>query len=285
MTILQIFQSPTTENVTSFASSVKERITKKPKANGVFDCVFKTNWNENENIHWQKSNIIAACDYLINLNEEYPELFEIKAKTCLADLSRILRDFFKDEDYSKLFNTNTSPSFTYWNLVESLNLSKEVSKSTGSSSNDLPILYLMRLSLESRVHGFLGIDFISANGKRVELSQLIKISKELKSLKFDPKINWDRIEKINVWMNHFMHRHIRPFPWTIDLAIKELRPLFSWSNREHIDFEEFGWYLSTIATSQNELLREIKSKLQERFGEDVSIKWSGTHEIHVGKWN
>lgn len=94
MTILEIFQNPTMENVTFFAEETKSRIQKKPKGNGLFDSVFKTSWKKEENTHWQKSNIIAACDYLINLKEESPEFFEKKSKICLADLSKLLKDYF-----------------------------------------------------------------------------------------------------------------------------------------------------------------------------------------------
>lgn len=178
---------------------------------------------------------------------------------------------------------NTQPSYTYWKILDLINSEQKLPENSDLNTLNLPMLYLMRLSLESRVHGFLGIDFIKAKGKALKLSSLIKISKQLNSLQFDEKINWDRIEKINIWVSHFMHRHIRPFPWAIDLAIKELRPLFSWDKRTYADYEEFGWYLSTTVKSQKSLINELKSYLDNKYDKQYLISWSGTHEIHLKK--
>lgn len=283
MTVLEIFQNPTIENVASFAEEIKSRIAKKPKENGLFESVFKTFWKEMENPHWQKSNIIAACNYLINLKIDSPEHFENKAKVCLADLCKILRDFFGKNEFNNLFSMNTQPSYKYWQILETINHSLKLPENIDFYSKDLPVLYLMRLSLESRIHGILGIDFIRVKNDFVNLSTLIKITGKLESIKFDPIINWNRIEKINTWISHFMHRHVRPFPWAIDLAINELRPLFSWDERKCEGYEEFGWYLSTTVKSQKSLFDELKSHLDKKYNGDYFIRWSGTHEVHLKK--
>jgi hypothetical protein len=60
----------------------------------------------------------------------------------------------------------------------------------------------------------------TCKGKNIGLNSLIKLSKELKTVKYSKAVNWTEIEWINIWINHHMHRHIRPYPWVIYQAIE-----------------------------------------------------------------
>ncbi|WP_431137974.1 hypothetical protein, partial [Psychroserpens mesophilus] len=62
------------------------------------------------------------------------------------------------------------------------------------------------------------------NGKNIGLSTLIKVSKGLNSVEYSNKMDWTEIEWVNNWLNHHMHRHLRPYPWIIHQALEVLIP-------------------------------------------------------------
>lgn len=285
MILKEVFQNPTSENVEDLIKEIYLRIPKRSTPNAIFDSVFKTSWNERESKSRLKKNILAACDFLEFLRKEQNENFIKNVKSCIADLFPLLEDYFDEKDLKfRVLNTNTLSSLFFWDIVESLFYRDTFVSKTGTrDSYDLPVIYLMRLSLESRIHGFLGIDLIRVRGKSIQLAELIKFSSKMKSVIFDSRLNWDRIEKINNWLNHFMHRHIRPYPWSIHLAINELKPFFMNGEKIYNGKKSYSWFNSTSAYNRSELKEELISYLNEKYGNDVVIVWSHNPEIHFLK--
>ena len=142
----------------------------------------------------------------------------------------------------------------------------------------------LRLALESRVHGFLGVDYILINNKPINLSKLLKIAKSLENIQFSDSINWDEIEWVNDWLNHFMHRHLRPQPWTIHQAFEILRGLFTIESHTMGTVTTSSIFSSTVVRDFDSLKNEFEQYLNNQYS-DVNIAWSPTQEILKGDMN
>jgi len=125
----------------------------------------------------------------------------------------------------------------------------------------------------------LGIDFATNKGQKVGLASLIKVCKGLKSVKYSDTVNWTEIEWVNDWLNHYMHRHIRPYPWIIHQAIESLKPFID--PKEPLVTEStkiHSFYSATYVKSEEELHQEIASALKlER--PDIEIAWVSKREV------
>ena len=135
------------------------------------------------------------------------------------------------------------------------------------------------MSLESRISGLLGIDYATNRGKNIGLTSLIKICKALKSVEYSKAVNWTEIEWVNDWINHHMHRHIRPYPWIIYQAIESLKSFVD--PKEPLITEngtKFSFYSATYVKNEEELHKEIESALKLEYPEIV-ITWLSSREI------
>lgn len=186
-----------------------------------------------------------------------------------------------NEDTSFIFlSTNTQASAVQFDSAKRLFYNHQIREQYQSNySTDLLTLYSIRLSLESRVRGLLGIDYATANGKNIGLSTLIKISKGLKSVEYSAKTEWTEIEWVNNWLNHYMHRHIRTYPWIIHQALEILKPFVA--PKEPLiksDRTIHSFSSATYVNDENVLENEIELNLQELYPE-VKIRWLNKREI------
>ncbi|AIZ42367.1 hypothetical protein [Cellulophaga baltica] len=190
-------------------------------------------------------------------------------------------DLDSNEDTSFiLISTNTLPSAIQFDSAKRLFYNHQIRKQNQNNySTDLLALYAIRLSLESRVRGLLGIDYATTNGKNIGLSTFMKIAKGLKYVEYSSNTEWTEIEWVNNWLNHHMHRHLRPYPWIIHQALEVLRllvdpkePLIK-SNRTIYSF-----YSATYVIDESALQKEIEATLKELHIK-VQIRWLDKREI------
>lgn len=284
MNLNQLYTGINEENLKAFIEDTSQRVVKPLKHGGVFNLIFKKSWKEKELHSLQKANIQAALIYLEFLTNKKTSDFEQNVRNCLADLNYFYREFFPpSEDSPPIFNVNNIPTSIYFDLSKGLFYENAIPSILQKRSYlDLPVTYLLRMCLEGRIHGFLGIDYVRVGKNPISLSEILKLTQKLQTIEFSPSIKWDRIIKINDWLNHYIHRNLRPVPWCIHLAFQELELFFKNGMREFGSTKSYSSYASTYMEDKDLFQNEFSTILKQRFpGEETSIKWSGLHEIHL----
>lgn len=239
---------------------------------------FKTRWTQREENLRNRCHVQNAAEYLGSIKYCYSH---DQIKATIADIAQYVKTLDSKEDVSFiLVSTNTLPSAIHFDIAHRLFLTHQIrDQNQNNYGTDLLTIYSLRLSLESRIRGLLGIDFATNNGKPVGLNTLIKVSKELKSVKYSETVNWSEIEWINEWINHHMHRLLRPHPWIIHQAIESLKPFLDPKDKVTFgDTTRYSFYSATYVVNENELHTEIESALKIEYPEIV-IKWKDKREI------
>lgn len=240
---------------------------------------FKTIWLNKENDLIARCHIQNAQSYLEYLIQSKFSAKQIKI--IIADIAGIVNQLDANEytDFISV-STNTLPSAIHFNTAKSLFYNHQLKdENQNNYAVDLLTLYAIRLSLENRVRRFLGIDFAENNRNRIGLSQLIKVSKKLKSVEYSKKFDWNEIEWVNNWLNHHMHRNIRPYPWNIHQAIESLDDLID--PKEPIKKGQrtiYSFYSATYVNDENEFNKEVEFILRQMFPH-VKIHWLLRREI------
>lgn len=239
---------------------------------------FKTKWTIGEDKLRNRCHIQNASEYLESIKNNFSKE---QIKIVIADIVKYVNSLDENEDVNFiLLSTNTLPSAIHFITAENLFLNHQIRDDYKKNYNiDLLTIYSLRLSLESRIKGLLGIDYASNNGKPVGLNTLIKISKNLESVKYSTDFKWIEIEWVNDWINHHMHRLLRPYPWIIHQAIATLKPLVD--PKEPVEIGKsirYSFYSATIVENEEELHREIEIKLKAVFPK-IEIKWNNGREI------
>ena len=238
---------------------------------------FKTKWTKPALNLRNRCHIQNAAEYLQSIIEDYTD---DQIKVIIADIASYVAFLDANEDVSFLvMSTNTLPSALHFDLATRLFLTHQIRfQNQNNYGTDLLTVYSLRLSLESRIKGLLGIDYATYKGRNVGLSTFIKVSKELKLVKYS-NVNWAEIEWINEWINHHMHRHSRPYPWIIYQAIESLK---SFVNPKEPFVTENGivysFYSATYVMNEDELHKEIYFSLIMLYP-DIEIKWLPKREI------
>ncbi|MBA3284394.1 MAG: hypothetical protein H0U27_04960 [Nitrosopumilus sp.] len=244
---------------------------------------FKTFWKENETTLISRCHVQNASDYLMFIKDVHSKN---QITIVIADILQYVRILDPFEDISFVLNTNTQPSAIHFDCAKRLfythNIRLQYQK---NYTTDLLSIYALRLSLESRIRGFLGIDYATIKGKNIGLSTFIKISKQIKSVEYTKEVNWDEIELVNKWLNHHMHRHIRPYPWLIHQAIEVLK-LFIDPKEPIIKNNRtiYSFYSATYVVDEKKLENEIVEILTTQYNE-IKIKWLCEREILTSSKN
>lgn len=172
------------------------------------------------------------------------------------------------------------PSAIHFDIAKTLFYTHQIKEQNQDNhSTDLLTIYSIRLALESRIRGMLGIDYATSRGKNIGLATLIKISKELKSIKYSVDLHWTEIEWINDWLNHHMHRHIRPYPWVIFQAIETLKSFVD--PKEPLIINEstiYSFYSATYVSDEPAFEHEIETALKKEC-QEIIINWLKIREI------
>ncbi len=239
---------------------------------------FKISWTDKETKLLTRCHVQNAAEYL---NYIKGSITRGQLRTVVADIADYVQFLDSNEDTAFIIlSTNTQPSAVQFDSAKRLFYNHQIREQNQNNyATDLLTLYAIRLSLESRVRGLLGIDYATVKGKNIGLSTLIKISKGLKSVEYSIKTEWTEIEWVNNWLNHHMHRHLRPYPWIIHQALEILRPFID-PKEPLIKLNRTirSFYSATYVNDEIALEKEIESNLQELYPE-VKIRWLDKREI------
>lgn len=268
----------TSENLDNLISYLKEIGGKPLTIKCKRQNAFKFSWLDKETRLLARCHIQNAAEYLDFIKENI-KIGQLR--TVVADISDYVEFLDSNEDTSfMILSTNTQASAIQFDSAKRLFYNHQIREQYQNNySTDLLTLYAIRLSLENRVRGLLGIDYATASGKNIGLSTLIKISKGLKSVEYSTKTEWTEIEWVNNWLNHHMHRHIRPYPWIIHQALEILKPFVN--PKEPLiksDRTIHSFYSATYVNDESVLENEIELNLQELYPE-VKIRWLNKREI------
>lgn len=239
---------------------------------------FKTKWVMREVNLRSRCHVQNAAEYLLSIKDNYSKS---QINAVVADIAKYVKTLDKNEDVDFILgSTNTLPSAIHFDIAQRLFITHQIREQNQNNyGSDLLAIYALRLALESRIRGLLGIDYATNNGKTIGLNSLIKISKGLKSVKYSKAVNWNEIEWINVWINHHMHRHIRPYPWIIYQAIQSLEAFVNPKKPLIIENRTiYSFYSATYVENEEDLHKEIESSLKLNYPE-IEIAWLYKREI------
>ncbi len=239
---------------------------------------FKTKWPQREENLRTRCHIQNAAEYLDSIKNDF-SIEQIKI--VIADIATYIKILDANEDVDFiLLSTNTLPSAIHFDTARKLFYTHNIREQHKNNySTDLLTLYSLRLSLESRIKGLLGIDFATDKGKPIGLNTFIKISKNLKSVNYSNKFNWTEIDWVNEWINHHMHRLLRPYPWIIHQAIEALKPFID--PKEPVQTKgkiTYSFYSATIVENEIEFQQEVETALKSKYP-TINIQWKTSREI------
>jgi hypothetical protein len=239
---------------------------------------FKVKWTNREIEIRNRCHVQNAAEYLQSIKDN---CLNYQIRTVIADIAIYVSALDKNEDVSFiLLSTNILPSAIHFDIAKSLFFTHQIrDKNQNNYDMDLLAIYALRLSLESRIKGLLGIDYAISRGRKIGLSSLIEVSKGLKNVIYSNEVNWAEIEWINEWINHHMHRHIRPYPWIIFQAIESLKSFVD-PKDPFVDKERtvYSFYSATYVQNEEELQEEVFTTLKQKYS-SIEIKWLSKREI------
>jgi hypothetical protein len=277
-TLKNIYSNIDKENIENLIHYLEKLGGKNLKLNCIRNNIFKVKWTLKEEQLIARCHIQSSIQYLSSLKNDFTKK---QIQIVIADIKRFVQLLDKNENLSFIIvSTNTLPSAVHFSFAEDLFYKHQIREQNQDNySTDLLTIYSLRLSLENRIRGLLGIDYATSNHQNIGLSTLIKIAKTLENVEYSKEINWNEIEWVNNWLNHHMHRHIRPFPWVIYQSIKTLKPLLDPKEPLLKNGREIhSFYSATFVENENEFEKEIISKLKEKY-ENIEITWNSKREI------
>lgn len=192
MTPLQeAFYNPSKENAKKLLDYLNA-VSGKPLAISIIrENIFKVKWRAKENKMRSRCELQAAAIYLtLFLKDESLLNLESNIKTLIAEVVPYIKCIDANEDISFIVaSSNTLPSAVHFRLMNQLFYKNSIPKDMSSRYDlDLLVLYGLRLSLEKRILGFTGIDYIYLEGETKlgkqerprGLSKLFKVVKDLR---------------------------------------------------------------------------------------------------------
>lgn len=233
------------------------------------EYIFKIKFNKNDSNLVFRSHLQAAALYLSFLiDSKTIENKSDKIKMVIAEILPNIKHIDKKQETSFVpISTNNLPHFAHYLNAQNLFYQNNIRRDYQNNYDcDVLVLYALRLTLEKRIKGIIGIDYINGqNGKPIGLAKLIEIVKSLKSIEFCETINWIEINLVNHWLNHYIHRILRPYPWVIHQAFDILDNLFNLKEIQTNDKKVRSWYGSAVIKNKEEFEKELNEKLEEIF--------------------
>ncbi|MGK0308575.1 MAG: hypothetical protein ACI8RP_001538 [Urechidicola sp.] len=274
------YYSPSTETVKELILFLEKCRGKSYKDNHISNYITKTKWQNKEGSTLFKVHIQVIIEYLNSLKFDLQEDQEI-FKSIIADITEVFKQhensLNEDLDWIML-STNVLPSFIHFKHANSLFRDKKLGCELKRSNHyDLLSVFGARLALEKRVFSLLKIDYALINDKPISMSKILDLIQNLESIQFSDDLDWKLIIKVNTWLNHYIHRQLRPLPWVIWKVYHYLNVILESGVVEHNGKKIYSFYYSTIVVDEQKLDDEIQQKVKEEFG-DIQIQWSHIRE-------
>ena len=274
------FYNPTDKNLTEsidYLTTLSKTVFKESHRR---EFILKTSWKEKEFKKRDLCHVQSATKYFSD-NKDF--LKQEQIKIVIADLSYFLKRLKAHQNFDFLLgNTNIVPIVINLKIARSIFTNHQIpGEHKDSYSSGTLSIYALRLSLEQRIRGLLGIIYAENKGRPIGLASLIKIAKDLKSVEYHQSINWTQIELVNKWINHFMHRALRPEPWTIYESFEILQPLIDPTFSLIKEGREYhSWHNAAFVLDADEYKNEVKTEIRRKYGE-VKIHWASELAVTI----
>lgn len=276
----QAYYTPNQETLNSLITYLETLEGRKFKSSQIANYITKTGWQKKESKTLFRVHVQIIIQYLKQINFEFSKDEKI-IKSIIADITEVFKIYenTSNEDLEWIIlSTNVLPSFVHFKQIKGLFNNKQLGcLSEKSNDYDLLSVFGARLALEKRVLGLLKIDYALIANKPIGLSKLIDLIETLESIEFNDCLDWKLIQKINKWFNHYIHRQLRPWPWSIFKIYQYLDVILENGVVEKNDRKIYSFYYSTVVVNEQKLDDELTSKLNEKF-KDVRIKWGHFRE-------
>lgn len=252
------------------------------KEDWISNHLFKTRWNGKEIknlavVHVNAAKISLERLLILNPKTDNPIITEFLIDF-ICDLKYWMNIVDPAQDFSWLYlNTNNSTSHCYLMFVRSHLYGVDREKFRDHDARFITATLLIRHTIEQRIKGILGIDYILSSNRPVSLSNIIDAISNMSKLKLRKGIDFKRISKINDWANHHLHRGLRPSSWQQEWAEIELRKLFYIGQTS--DLISNSIYASFETESIIEARKEFESEIN-KIKSDMLIKWYDIPEIY-----
>jgi hypothetical protein len=245
----------------------------KLKLNGLLQRILMIEWDERNQSLRDKAIVQAARKYIqkllsdLNTYTEFITPITNSIKTAIADLfPTIIR---LDKDFGKPFiigNTNTMETSMQFHFLENLFFSHRIPPSADKYQIDHLTVPFLRALLESKIKQVLGIDILrDESNKSIEVSKILKLFSELKSIKLNKSFETGILKLIMEWLNHYMHRNIRPEPYVFNSVLEFLRPIFTPGNISSKNRKLYSINSSAFVEDLEIYHNEVELKLQKKF--------------------
>lgn len=239
-------------------------------------------WKEQEQNERARCHVQAALLYLETFVGSIDNpISQEKISATVADLEHIGKVLDGNLKLSNaILSTNTIPSTIHYKHAETLFYSRNIKREDQSTyALDLLIVYALRLALEKRVNGLLGIDMLmDQKNIPVSLSKKLKMVAGLNQICYDQSVKWDEIRLANEWMNHYIHRQMRPYPWVIYQVFEILNPILLPGKIKYGSKDVSSYYWSTVVLNETLFQKEIISYLENNFP-GYSAHWDEKQEV------
>jgi len=276
----QVYYSPNRDNLKSLITYLESLEGRKFKSTQIANYITKTKWKKKESKTLFRVHIQIITKYLKQLNYDLSTDKKI-IKSIIGDITEVFKIYENksNEDLEWIIlSTNVLPSFVHFKQIKSLFEDKQLGCSVGKSNDyDLLSVFGARLALEKRVLGLLKIDYALVAGKPIGISKLINLVESLDSIEFHHNLDWKLIQKVNKWLNHYIHRQLRPWPWSIFQIYQYLDVILENGVIEKDGRTIYSFYYSTVVVDEKKLDEELRTKLSTEF-RDISIKWRHVRE-------
>jgi len=281
MLLQAAYHYPTTENLKQLIEYLRSLGGKPLKLACIRNNIFKSSWSEKDSNTVNRCHLQAAALCIEHfVVKDAIEANRETIQTALADLVGYLKQLDVTIDKPPVLSSpNVQISPVHYSHAQKLFYESKLPEEKNPRYHyDLLVLYATRLSVDKRILGFLGIDFIETNGPPFGLSRFFPILKKTINIDFAPDINWDEIELVYSWLNHHMHRLFRPEPWVIHQSFEILNPLFTPGKKDIDDQTIMSLFASTYVEDEEALKGEISSHIFAVFPK-ARIYWKHKREI------
>lgn len=280
------FNSPDNKSVQSVIQYLDTIGGKKLKLPFIRQKLFKTSWNGSETRTISRCHLQAAIIYLNHLMsiKQLSDLTK-EVKMVIAEIAPYIRELDNEQDTSFIIiSSNDLPSFAHYLNAQELFYNHNIRVDYRNNyCCDVLVLYALRLTLEKRIYGIIGVDYIlNKENKPIPLSKIIKLIQRLKNIKFSSDIKWEEIEAVNKWLNHFMHRNLRPHPWVIHQAFETFDEILSAKTYKYDKGQIYSWYGTTVVENITEFEKEIDDVIRKEFP-GCNITWLNNQELLIIK--
>lgn len=245
----------------------------KYKSNGVLSRILLIEWEKKNIPERDKAIVQSAINYisyflkLVEKNDENLDAYISNIKMGVADLKPTICRVDKNIDFEFLLgNTNTQQTSIQHKIVESLFYKNLLPKNASKYDLEHLTVPFLRTILESKIKGILGIDILrNERNSAIELPDLLKILPDLKSISlhnaYDPNI----LSMIMKWLNHFMHRNLRPESYIVYQILQYIDPLFRPGKITHQDGILFSINSSAFTNDIDAYHSEVENILSSKF--------------------